>query len=168
MSEETNIDERDRTGDHSGSSSFEHGPAEHSIKEDETTTFLLVLTSFATIGGLLFGYDTGVISGALLFLKKTFELTPEWQELIVSGTVGAAAVFSFVSIPMNKQFGRKPTIMVGSATFIVGAVFMGVAWDKYVLLVGRIIVGAAIGKMKMIYNDPGGRIYNQSEGEIFS
>ena len=57
-------------------------------------TFLYTLTFFCAIGGFLFGYDTGVISGAMLIITEDFELDSIWQELIVSTTVGFAAIFS--------------------------------------------------------------------------
>ena len=58
--------------------------------------FVYALTSLSAVGGFLFGYDTGVISGAMLLLKDSFHLNPVWQELVVSVTIAAAAVFAIV------------------------------------------------------------------------
>jgi MFS family permease len=51
----------------------------------------------ATIGGLLFGYDTGIISGSMLLMKDYFNLSTIYQEAIVSATIGAAAVFALIA-----------------------------------------------------------------------
>lgn len=112
----------------------------------QTPTFVYVLTFFSALGGFLFGYDTGVISGAIILLRNEFNLSSVWQELIVSVTVGAAAVFALVGGVLNDRLGRRPVIMTASIVFTVGAVCMGIAGDKYLLLGGRIIVGAGIGK----------------------
>lgn len=55
--------------------------------------FVLLLTLIAGLGGFLFGYDTGVISGALLFIEQDLNLTENWEsEVIVSGTVAGAII----------------------------------------------------------------------------
>ena len=55
--------------------------------------FVLILSLISGLGGFLFGYDTGVVSGALLYIEDDFNLTEEWQsEVIVSGTVAGAIV----------------------------------------------------------------------------
>merc|ERR1719150_2705601 len=57
---------------------------------------LRVLTFLSAIGGFLFGYDTGVISGAMLLLRQEFSLNHVWQEMIVSGTVMSACLSALV------------------------------------------------------------------------
>lgn len=112
----------------------------------ETPWFVYGLTFLSALGGFLFGYDTGVVSGAMILLRNTFVLSSVWQELIVSVTIAAAAVFAAVGGSMNDRLGRRPVIMLASVVFTVGAVCMGAARDKYVLLAGRIVVGAGIGE----------------------
>ncbi|XP_064606088.1 proton myo-inositol cotransporter-like [Liolophura sinensis] len=111
----------------------------------ETPWFVYGLTFLSALGGFLFGYDTGVVSGAMILLRNTFVLSSVWQELIVSVTIAAAAVFAAVGGSMNDRLGRRPVIMLASIVFTVGAVCMGAAQDKYILLAGRIVVGAGIG-----------------------
>ena len=62
----------------------------------KTPPFVYLLTFFSAIGGFLFGYDTGVISGAMILLRDQFRLNSVWQEMVVSVTIGAAAVFALV------------------------------------------------------------------------
>ncbi|KAL5015124.1 hypothetical protein ScPMuIL_009394 [Solemya velum] len=115
------------------------------MPQNKTPAFVYVLTFFAALGGFLFGYDTGVISGAMILLRNEFLLSSVWQELIVSVTVAAAAVFALVGGCLNDRLGRRPVIMVASLIFTGGAICMSVATDKYLLLSGRVIVGAGIG-----------------------
>lgn len=113
--------------------------------------FLYVLSLMSAVGGFLFGYDTGVVSGAMLMVEDDLlaslgtDLKDLWHEYIVTGTIAAAAVFSLVAGYISQRFGRKPSMIVGSLLFTVGAVVMAVADSKEVLLVGRLIVGAGLG-----------------------
>lgn len=107
--------------------------------------YVIFLTCFATIGGLLFGYDTGIISGSMLLMKDYFNLSTIYQEAIVSATIGAAAVFALIAGFFSDIFGRKPVIMMASFVFTGGAILMAFSENKEILLAGRLIVGAGIG-----------------------
>ena len=109
--------------------------------------YVYYLTCFATIGGLLFGYDTGIVSGSMLLIGDYFDLNTIWKELIVSATVGAAAVFALIAGFLNDLIGRKKVVMLASLIFTAGAIVMGAANGKEMLLIGRLIVGAGIGKI---------------------
>lgn len=111
--------------------------------------YVYLLTVVAAIGGFLFGYDTGVVSGAMIILKEKFALDNGWQELIVSITVGFAALFALLGGPANNILGRKGVILLSSAVFALGSGVLAFAVNKYMLLVGRAIVGAAIGLSSM-------------------
>ena len=113
-----------------------------------------LLAALAAVGGFLFGYDTGVVSGAMaVILEEEDGLLSNlqgvqrdtWHQLIVASTIGAAAVFALLSGVPNQVLGRKLTILAASVIFALGSVVMGVANSKEVLLVGRLVVGAAIG-----------------------
>lgn len=111
--------------------------------------YVIFLTCFATVGGLLFGYDTGIISGSMLLMKDYFNLSTIYQEAIVSATIGAAALFALIAGSLSDYFGRKIVIMMASFVFTGGAVMMAVAGNKEILLIGRLIVGAGIGFASM-------------------
>lgn len=123
-------------------------------KSSRTPIFVYVISFFSIIGGFLFGYDTGVIAGALLELEKDFRLDATKKELVVSVTIVAAALGALCGGPFNEKLGRKPTIMIASMTFAVGALLMGVAptgggtesWSWLMVLAGRFIVGLGIGE----------------------
>ena len=109
--------------------------------------YVYYLTCFATIGGLLFGYDTGIISGSMLLIGDNWKLSNIWKEGIVSATVGAAAIFALIAGFLTDLIGRKKVVMLASVIFTAGAAVMGAAPGKEVLLVGRLIVGAGIGRI---------------------
>ena len=118
-------------------------------QKHNTGRWLIALTCISAIGGALFGYDTGVVSGAMILIDERFDLDHFWHELIVSVTVAAAAVSALMSGILNDWFGRKKVMLLAAIVFTVGAVVMGIANSKEVLLVGRMIVGLGIGEFLM-------------------
>ncbi|KAK3711146.1 hypothetical protein QZH41_020717 [Actinostola sp. cb2023] len=121
----------------------------HHIAEPQHTGYIYLLACFAALGGFLFGYDTGVISGAMLLLVREFSLSQEWQELIVSITIATAIVGALLAGFMNDRLGRKPILWICSGVFTTGAVLMAVSKTKHVLLLGRAVVGIGIGGASM-------------------
>ncbi|MGN6664481.1 MAG: sugar porter family MFS transporter [Solirubrobacterales bacterium] len=106
----------------------------------------VVLTAaIAGLGGLLFGYDTGVIAGALLFIKTDFGLGSFAQGLVVAavpiGAVGGAAIAG----PAADTYGRRLMILAAAAVFIVGALISAAAPGVEVLVGARVVIGVAIG-----------------------
>jgi len=106
---------------------------------------IYTLTALSCIGGFLFGYDTGVISGAMVQIADKFELSDWQQELVVSITVAGALVAAVFSGPTSDYFGRRPVILISSVVFAVGSLLMAFAESYDILLVGRFIVGLGVG-----------------------
>lgn len=125
------------------------GPGGDILDQDASTPCLYVLAFFSALGGFLFGYDTGVVSGAMLLLKKEMNLSNLWQELLVSSTVGAAALAALAGGSLNGWLGRRICILLASFIFSVGGIILTVAPGKLVLLVGRIVVGLGIGEWEL-------------------
>lgn len=103
------------------------------------------ITSVAALGGLLFGYDTGVISGAQLFLVKTFSLNSQQQELAVSCVLIGAIVGAIVAGKVNDALGRKKTLMALSVLFTLGALLTAISPNFELFILFRVIVGLGIG-----------------------
>ncbi|XP_037073146.1 proton myo-inositol cotransporter-like [Pollicipes pollicipes] len=112
-------------------------------------TLLYVLTALSALGGFLFGYDTGVVSGAMLLVRDELALDDLWHELIVSATIGTAGVLALVGGVLTDRIGRKPVILAASGVFVTGSVIMGIASNREVLLVGRLVVGVGLGLSSM-------------------
>uniref|UniRef100_A0A9J8BAE7 Solute carrier family 2 member 13b n=2 Tax=Cyprinus carpio TaxID=7962 RepID=A0A9J8BAE7_CYPCA len=111
--------------------------------------FVYTLAFFSALGGFLFGYDTGVVSGAMLLLKREMNLSSLWQELLVSITVGAAAVSSLAGGYLNGLYGRRICILLASFIFSAGGIILSVAPNKEVLLCGRLTIGLGLGIASM-------------------
>jgi len=89
--------------------------------------FVYVVASVAALGGLLFGYDTGVISGALLFIGKDFDLNAFLEGFIVSSLLLGAVVGAGVSGALSDRLGRRTIILLAATIFAVGAIGAGLA-----------------------------------------
>ncbi len=106
----------------------------------------VVLTAaIAGLGGLLFGYDTGVIAGALLFIKTDFDLSSFAQGLVVAAVPIGAVVGAAIAGPAADRYGRRSMILLAAAIFIVGALASAAAPGVEVLVIARIVIGVAIG-----------------------
>lgn len=106
----------------------------------------VVLTAaIAGLGGLLFGYDTGVIAGALLFIKTDFELGSFAQGLVVAAVPIGAVLGAAIAGPAADTYGRRLMILAAAAVFIVGALVSAAAPGVEVLVIARVVIGVAIG-----------------------
>lgn len=99
----------------------------------------------ACLGGLLFGYDTGVINGALLPMTQELGLTPLSQGIATSSLVFAAAIGALVGGRVSDARGRRWTIVALAVLFFVGSLVVVAAPGLEVLVVGRVALGLAVG-----------------------
>jgi sugar porter (SP) family MFS transporter len=107
--------------------------------------YINVIYFFGALGGLLFGYDTGVISGALIFIKEDLGLTPFMEGLVVSGVlIGALAGAAFGGT-LADRIGRKKLIIWLGALFSIGAIGTGLSPNVESLVLFRIVLGVAVG-----------------------
>ncbi len=99
----------------------------------------------ATFGGLLFGYDTGVINGALLPMTEELGLNAFTEGLVTSSLLFGAAVGALVSGRISDAVGRRPTIIGLAILFFIGAVACAAAPGLAVMLIGRVLLGLGVG-----------------------
>jgi sugar porter (SP) family MFS transporter len=105
-----------------------------------------VVAAITALGGLLFGYDTGVVSGALLFLKKDFGGLSSFQEELVTSLLLVGAVLGALAAGrLADLIGRRLTVLITAAVFVVGVLLAAFTPTFPVLLVARIIIGLAVG-----------------------
>ena len=119
-------------------------------RRSEWTPYLILAVSLATVGGLLFGHDTGVISGALLYLKKTFNLGSALQEGVTATVLVGAVCGAAAGGKLSDVFGRRRTIIAFGVIFCIGSGGTALAIDVPWLFVCRFIVGFAIGGASLV------------------
>jgi sugar porter (SP) family MFS transporter len=105
---------------------------------------------FGALGGLLFGYDTGVISGALLFIPDDFKLTPFLQGAIVAGLLLGAMIGAACAGRLSDRFGRRNLIIAAAVIFTGGALLAALAPSVGVLIAARFILGLAVGSAALV------------------
>ncbi len=108
------------------------------------------IAATAALGGLLFGYDTGVISGALLFLREAFHLSNLMMGVVTSIALAGAAGGAAVAGLLADRFGRRPILIATALVFVAGAIVSAIADSLVLLLIGRLLVGIGIGGASML------------------
>ena len=112
--------------------------------------WLYVVAIVASLGGLLSGYDTGVISGALLFINETWILPDTLQGFLVSSVLIGAVIGAATNGILADIFGRKKIILATALIFILGSVMCAFAPNVYILIISRIFVGFAVGIVNFV------------------
>jgi len=100
---------------------------------------------FGCLGMALFGYDTGIVSGAMILVTQDIPMDTQTKELVVSITMLFAAISTVFGIPANSLCGRKPVIMGAALLYMAGSAVIALADGVTMLVVGRALLGAAIG-----------------------
>ncbi|HSL01191.1 MAG TPA: sugar porter family MFS transporter [Rubrobacteraceae bacterium] len=113
--------------------------------------FVRVAAAITATGGLLFGYDTGVISGALLFITKDFApLSSFLQGVIVSVLLVGAVTGAIAGGPLSDRLGRRPVVLLAAIIFAVGAIAAALAPNVLILIFTRFILGLGVGLASLI------------------
>ncbi len=115
------------------------------MAQNQQNYFLWPTVTIAATAGLLFGFDTGNIAGALIFIQHSFHTSTFENELIVSVTVLGAFVGAIVSGTKVEYYGRKYMLLCSAILFLMGATAGAVSSNVFELIVARIILGFAIG-----------------------
>ena len=110
-----------------------------------TDRFVYTAVAIAALGGLLFGYDTGVISGAILFVKNDFSLSPTMEELVVSAVLIGAVVGAAAGGALTGRFGRRSMIILAGGVFTLSAIATAFAPTVGWLIGARVASGVGIG-----------------------
>ncbi|CAH9098826.1 unnamed protein product [Cuscuta europaea] len=117
----------------------------HPSQPHRLNKFAFLSAVLASTNSILLGYDLGVMSGAVLFIKETFKLSSVEHELLVSLLNVSSLVGSLASGKTSDLIGRRYTIVLAAATFVIGALLMGLAPSYPYLLAGRVVAGVGVG-----------------------
>jgi SP family galactose:H+ symporter-like MFS transporter len=119
--------------------------AQSSSSHTKGNRFIYVVVALSALGGLLFGYDTGVISGAILFIRQDFALSDLGVEIVVSAVLLGALIGAAFGGDLADRLGRRKLIILAAAIFALAAVLTASVPSVPLLILGRVLVGIAIG-----------------------
>ena len=115
-----------------------------------STTYIFMVTLIAALGGLLFGYDTGVINGAIGPLKAYFSLSPRQEGWAMGCALLGCALGAAGAGPMCDRFGRKRALVVSAILFFISAVGTAVPRTLTTFILYRILGGLGVGAASII------------------
>jgi sugar porter (SP) family MFS transporter len=116
----------------------------------EANGFVVSLAAIAAIGGFLFGYDTGVISGALLLIKGDLGASTFEQSAIVGSLLLGAMAGAILSGYLAGAIGRRPTKIISGCIFTVAAIWSALSPTVWVLIVARFVLGISVGTASFV------------------
>ena len=107
--------------------------------------FTIRVSTIAALGGVLYGYDMGIIAAAAIFVKRTFLLSTFVEELVVSIVLVGAMIGAMAGGAIADQIGRRATLVWAAGIFIAGSVLAPVSPNVATLILARAIIGVGIG-----------------------
>ena len=116
----------------------------------DTPRYTYLVAAMAAIGGMLFGYDIGVISGAENLLKTAYHLSSGTEELAVAAVLIGAVVGGAIGGPMANRFSRRYTLLAMAILYAVGAILTAISFDLVSFVAFRIITGVAVGSSSLV------------------
>ncbi|RKQ36864.1 sugar porter family MFS transporter [Kocuria tytonis] len=122
------------------------GPEEPGTKHKRN----IAIWFFGALGGILWGYDTGVIGGALLFIPEHIIPTPLIEGMVVSGLLLGAMVGALGSGRLADRLGRKKLIFAGGVVFVIGTAGAALAVSSFMLILFRFVIGVGVGIVSVI------------------
>ncbi|THZ18230.1 myo-inositol transporter [Aureobasidium pullulans] len=135
------------------SESYEKERNLDSIEDTKPGPFVWLCATATAIGGSLFGYDTGVISGVLVVLGNDLNgrpVTDHEKEAITALCAAGAFVGSIIAGLTSDKYGRKPAIWFASVLFTIGAVVQAASYSIAQMCVGRFLIGLGVGSAAMV------------------
>jgi SP family sugar:H+ symporter-like MFS transporter len=115
-----------------------------------SVAYVIALSSVAAVGGFLFGFDSGVINGAVGALEGAFGTGAAGTGFAVASVLLGCAVGAFLAGTLADFLGRRPTMLLNAGLFLVSAFITGAAASAGVFIAGRILGGLAIGAASVL------------------
>jgi MFS transporter, SP family, sugar:H+ symporter len=120
------------------------------IQAATSPSYVIALSSVAAIGGFLFGFDSGVINGAVDALAHAFGTRAATTGFAVASVLLGCAIGAFVAGTVADRYGRRPTMLLNAVLFLVSAVATGMAGSAGVFITARLVGGLAIGAASVL------------------
>jgi SP family sugar:H+ symporter-like MFS transporter len=115
-----------------------------------SAVYVIALSSVAAVGGFLFGFDSGVINGAVGALEGAYGTGAAGTGFAVASVLLGCAVGAFLAGTLADFMGRRPTMLLNAAFFLVSAFVVGAAGSAGIFIAGRILGGLAIGAASVL------------------
>jgi MFS transporter, SP family, galactose:H+ symporter len=112
---------------------------------DLVSRFVVLAAAVAAIGGSLAGYDTGVVAGAILFIRPAFGLSTGLVELVVGAALIGATIGAIASARLTDALGRRAVLLAAAVCFAAGSIGSALAPGVPPLVAARVLIGLAIG-----------------------
>ncbi|MGI3780505.1 MAG: sugar porter family MFS transporter [Janthinobacterium lividum] len=122
-----------------------HGSGRPKTVSQALTGRMLMAAVVSAISALLYGYDTGIISGALLQIRRDFDTGSGVEQVIAASILFGAVLGAFTCSQLSERQGRRKTILIVSGVFVVGTLLCSVAPSATTLSLARIVLGFAVG-----------------------
>ncbi|EBS7633957.1 sugar porter family MFS transporter [Salmonella enterica] len=121
-----------------------------STKVRNVSVFIVMSIIISSVGGIIFGYDTGIIGGAILFIGKEFQINDFMQGVIVSMSLLGAMIGALAAGPLADKYGRKSNLFFSGICFAAGAIISGLTHSIEVLTLARILQGIGVGASSVL------------------
>jgi sugar porter (SP) family MFS transporter len=112
---------------------------------DKVTPFLVLVAGVSAVGGLLYGYDTGIISGALLQISDDFGVSSHMKSIIAASILAGAVLGALTCSWLSERRGRRGTILLVAAVFVAGTLCSALSPTAVLLSLSRVLLGFAVG-----------------------
>jgi sugar porter (SP) family MFS transporter len=114
-------------------------------RNDRLTGSVIVVALVSAISGLLYGYDTGIISGALLQIGEDFDIGHVWEQVIAASILVGAVIGALTCSRLAERRGRRGTLLLVGVIFVVGALAASLSPEPFTLSISRLVLGFAVG-----------------------
>jgi sugar porter (SP) family MFS transporter len=122
----------------------------HPAKISKFSFFIIMSIIISSLGGIIFGYDTGIIGGAIIFIGREFQINDYLQGIIVSMSLLGAMIGALAVGPLADKYGRRSNLFISGVCFAAGAVISGVSESIGLLTAARILQGIGVGASSVL------------------
>jgi sugar porter (SP) family MFS transporter len=111
----------------------------------QLTGAVVIVALVSAVSGMLYGYDTGIISGALLQISDDFSIGEGWKQVVAASILLGAVIGALTCSFLSERRGRKGTLVMLAVVFVVGSLWCAIAPNPVLLSLGRLVLGFAVG-----------------------